>query len=229
MMALYLGETHPPERRVASERQSNRKRISLGSLKGVITLPMLLFLIGVSFAQFGASGYDNAFNYYLLKELHYNPSVNGLVKGVTGLIGLVANLTINAYIIRRFKLDKALSAMLFACSVMLVAVVLAPDIPWFFATNVIFYIFNTMFVPIQQALAARQKDSGHGLISGLYNSFRSMGMMAGALAAGFLYELSPTLPFIWQSVGYAAAAAVTIGGYAVIVYRNRNLQEVSRL
>jgi len=206
MMGL-LGETRPA---VAAEGQGTADRTpAKGRAPRRATMATALFFAGVVAAQFGSAGYDNTFNYYLSNALGYPSSVNGIVKAATGLMGLLANLTINMWAARRFRPDRSLAAMLAACAATLALVPSMRGAAAFFATNIAFYLFNSMYMPMQQALAARDRGAGAGAISGLFNSARNLGMVAGALAAGLAYRVGPALAFYHQAIGFAAAAALT--------------------
>ena len=212
-MPWLLGETLKPRMQPSCESDGTQDHVR--APKSKIVLPIILFYIGVVAAQFGAGGYDNAFNYYLTNDLGYMPSINGAVKGITGMLGLIANLTLNTLVVRKYNLDISLTSVLLLCAVSLAVVVLIPGGTLFFIVNGIFYMFSAMFVPLQQALSTERQAQGHGILSGVYNSSRSLGMMAGALSAGFTYTLNSKLPFVHQAVSFAVAAVVTYIGYAL--------------
>lgn len=61
-----------------------------------------IFFVGIAY-----SGNNNAFNYYLKAELNMKPIVNGVWKALTGVLGLIANLTINVWLINKTNIKKS--------------------------------------------------------------------------------------------------------------------------
>ncbi len=184
-------------------------RLSLSAMRAMLPRSALLFLLGVALANVGTYGFDNAFNYYLKGALGFGSSVNGVVKAATGLLGLLANLLLNPLIARRMRSGRALVLNLLLCAATLILVALTGGVWPFIAVNVVFYVFNAMYVPVQQAMAGQDKSLDFGLISGLFNMARSLGMIAGSLMAGLLYALNVKLPFAVQAGAFALAALFT--------------------
>ena len=60
--------------------------------------------------------------------------------------------------------------------------------------NMVFYLCNSMYLPLQQALAIRQWRDQNGTVSGVFSSVRAASMVTGALFAGALYEVAPGCP-----------------------------------
>lgn len=198
-----------------------QKRVLLYDWRGMarmMTLPLALFFVGVMLATFGTTGYDNAFNYYIKSELGFPSSANGIIKGVTGLLGLAANLFINSWIARRFEQNRALAVVLCLASVTLLSVTFSDFVPAFIALNIVFYLFNAMYLPLQQSLVAENSDCDYGLLSGMFNSAKCVGMVTGSLFAGFIYDVGPKLPFVYAALGFLLAAGV---GYLSYLAKRR--------
>jgi len=179
--------------------------------KQVMSGALIVFLIGVFLTTFATVGYDGALNYYIRKVYLFPPSYNGILKAVTGMIGLIANFTINQWLVKHTDGRRSLVAILLICGITLgVAsniVSLVPFLVW----NVLFYTFNSMYLPIQQALVVEgQKGTSNGLLFGIFNSVKSLGMIGGSLVAGFAYEIKPTLPFMITAVIFIIAAGLGV-------------------
>lgn len=215
-LALLLMGRHVPQIEGLTMRASTG---GLRAARGLLTLPLLLFLLAVALANFGTYGYDNAFNYYIKEQLGFPSSYNGTIKAVTGLLGFGANLFLNRLIIKKFDGHHALTAMLTLCATTLIAAILMPNATSFIAMNIVFYLFNAMYVPIQQALVAEGRQSDIGLLSGLFSSAKCLGMVAGSLTAGFLYGFGAELPFYAMALAFALAAVVS---FAQILNRRKH-------
>ncbi len=210
---LLLAETIKPDQ-ITAAKQRKFKLYDWAGMARMLTKPMSLFFIGVVLATFATVGYDNAFNFYIKKQLGFPPSANGLIKGSTGILGLIANLLINRWLLKHFDQNKVLPVVLWLCSGFLLIATQMVSVPMFIGANIIFYLFNAIYLPIQQSLAANQHVGNYGLLSGIFNSAKCIGMIAGSLSAGFLYDASPKWPF------YAAILAFALAGlFSVLAHR----------
>lgn len=217
----FLGETKQPVvtgRLTAAE--VNPLTAVAGSLK-IVNRPMAFFLAAVFLTSFASLAHDQSFNYYLRAQLNFPPSRNGLFKAVVGLIALTANSTINIWIARRTDARRSIIPVLVACSLATVIMVLIPGVTPFLIAAIVFYAFNSVYLPIQQTLVIRN-DGGvtKGAIAGLFNTVRSAGMVIGPLVSGFVYERNPLLPFVAAAVAFALAA-----GLCYTSYREARLSE----
>lgn len=183
---------------------------SLKNAFKVLTPVLVLYLSCVILSNMGATGFDNTFNYYLKKQLGLPPSYNGIFKAVSGLLGMVGTLFLNRMLLKHFKTDSVLLMVLLACSLAIALVISAPHALAFFAFSLLFSLFNAMYQPLLQTLMTRASNCDFGLLSGMFNSARSLGMILGSLVAGFLYTLAPKAPFVMQAVGFALSALTVL-------------------
>lgn len=175
----------------------------------LITPAMAIFLMSVLFTSFATQAHDGSFNYYLKAQLNLPPSANGIFKALVGTIGLVANFTINMWIVKKTDSRKSIIYVLLLCGAALVCIVAAPVVSLFLAASVVFYTFNAIYLPIQQALMIRNDDgASSGAMAGLFNATRSLGMVVGPLFSGFAFSVNPKYPFIGAGVAFFAAAVL---------------------
>ena len=191
------------------------KRLSMRQMAQMMTLPALLFLLGVALSNFANYGYDNALNYYMKRELGFASSANGIIKAASGLIGLAANLFINRWIMKRFDAHKALPAILVLSAAFLLLATAMPTVGLFFAVSAVFFLVSALHIPIQQALTTEGRHGDIGLLSGLFYSARFLGMIFGPLLSGFAYEFGAKIPFYTQVAAFLAAAVITFFGYRI--------------
>ncbi len=191
------------------------KRLSIRQMMNMMTLPALLFLLGVALSNFGNYGFDNALNYYMKRELDFASSINGIVKAASGLIGLAANVFINRWIMKNFDAYKSLPIILILSAVFLTLATVMPTVGLFFTFNAVFFLVSALHIPIQQALTTEGRHGDIGLLSGLFYSARFLGMIFGPLVSGFAYEYGAKIPFYTQVAAFVAAAFITWLGYRV--------------
>ena len=178
-------------------------------------------LLAVLFAMcvlqnLGMNAFDQTFNYYIKDIFDFPSTYNGALKGIMGLITLIANSTICMWLINRTNVNKSIIGVFVLCSsTMLIAVLFDSVVP-FVASNVIFYAFNGISIPLLQNMVAnKSKEGNSNLIMGFYNAMKSLGGIVGALLSGFLYTFNPKFPFIF---GFAAFLIALVG--SVYYYRH---------
>lgn len=176
-----------------------------------ITPALVMFLTITFLTSFATNAQDQSFNYFLRAQLNFPPSYNGIFKAITGIIGLTANLTINIWIAQKTDSRKSIIPVLLMCGVSLVGLILAPSQMIFLAFALVFYVFNAMYLPIQQALVVRNSKSSKGQISGMFNAFKALGMAAGPFYSGLVFAQNPIMPFI------AAAGAFLLSTVLCVV------------
>lgn len=171
-----------------------------------------VFLLVTFLASFATYAFDQAFNYFIKAELDFPTTYNGIIKAVVGLLGLLINVTVTIWLSRRA--DPRLSAVgiLFLCGVMALATAMITQLSGFLACTVLFYSVNAMHLPVLQALATRcgGEANSNGIMAGMFQSSRNLGMMGGALFAGFIYMLGSRLPFVWTGIAFFLSAGLML-------------------
>lgn len=171
-----------------------------------------VFLLVTFLASFATYAFDQAFNYFIKAELDFPTTYNGVIKAVVGLLGLLINVTVTIWLSRRT--DPRLSAVgiLFLCGVTALATAMITQLSGFLACTVLFYSINAMHLPVLQALATRcgSQANSNGIMAGMFQSSRNLGMMGGALFAGFIYMLGSRLPFVWTGIAFFFGAGLML-------------------
>ena len=181
---------------------------SFASARSLMSTVMVLFLIVVFLTGFASNCHENAFNYFLKAELDFKPVYNGLIKAVIGLVGLIANFSINLWIIRRTDAKKSLIVVLALCALSAAGALIPGNLTLFIAMNLVFFTANAVYQPITQALSVEgRKNSEVGVITGLFNAIKSMGNVLGSLAAGIVYDLNMLFPFMLSAGAFVLSAA----------------------
>lgn len=176
----------------------------------LITPPLAVFLVVVFISCFATTAYDNSFNFYLRDQFAFPTSYNGYIYAAVGVVGLVVNMTVGLWLQRHTDCRKSLTAVLALSSVSLLASLLLTRMAPYIGVNMVFYVFNSMYLPLQQALIVRDGRMGNGGVSGIFSSVRAVGMVTGSLSAGFLYTVFPRLPLLAGACAFALAALVSL-------------------
>lgn len=165
---------------------------------------MLILLFIISFvASSATTAYDQSFNYYIKDIFNFKPSYNGYIKALIGIVSLIANMTICIWIQKKKDISFSLMNIFLICAISLFAITQVQNLWIFLSINIIFFATNSIYLPLIQNLCTQySSDSTQGTIMGFYNSMKSLGMIIGALIAGFIYTEDPKLPFMVASAGF---------------------------
>lgn len=179
---------------------------SLIEMRSIMNGFLLVFLGATLFSSFTTNCFDNSFNYYIRDVFAFPTSYNGLIKAAVGVIGMLANLFVNPWLVRGGRLSASIAWVFGAGMITLVALSATSVIPLFVAFAIVYYIANAVYLPIQQTLGAQ---SGSGAAYGAFMSLRSLGQMFGGLLAGGLYALNARLPFYASALGFGLAMVLS--------------------
>ena len=181
--------------------------------KGLLTRFLMVFFVITVATSFASICYDLCFNFFIKDQFGFPPSYNGLLKAAVGIITLIANSTVCLWLMKKTNIKFSIIPVLCICFVMMLAIVLVKDMVPFIIINVIFFGFNAIYLPLIQDILAGVSKKDNGLLVGLYNSMRSLGMVGGSLFAGFIYTFGPRLAFVSAAVAFFVAIVAAIINY----------------
>lgn len=173
----------------------------------------LLFFV-VFLTSTASTAYDQCFNYYIKDQFNFNSSYNGMLKAMVGFISLLANTTICIWILKHTDVRKAIIVVLGLGGAFLLGVTFFNEILPFIIMNLLFFAINAIYIPLLQDMCASsstQKDSA--MVMGFYNAMKSLGMIGGALFAGFIYTLGAKLSFFFAALFFIIAMLLMIAYY----------------
>ncbi len=176
--------------------------------RSIMTYVIALFLIICVSTQFATTCYEQCFNYFIKDQYGFPPSYNGILKAAVGLITMLANSTICVYLMKKTNIFKSLIPVLSVCFGMMVSIIVLDSVIPFIIMNVVFFGFNAVYQPLLQAMISKFPDKDNGIMVGLFNSMRSLGMVGGSLFAGFIYEIGPKLSFVYSALAFLIAIVV---------------------
>ena len=202
-------------------RQSNPMKAFLDGRQFMNLSFSLLFALNI-LMNFGNTGFDQVFNYYLKDQLGLTSSYNGAIKAAVGLISFASNMTLCLWIIRKTNVSRSMVVMALFCSAASLGALLIPEIRIYICCSVLVYAGYSVSLPLLQHMAAVQADPAQkNLVMGFYNATKSLGSIIGSLMAGFLYSLNPKVPFA------VVAAAYGLSVFAAVGYLVRRTKETS--
>lgn len=177
--------------------------------KNFLTPIFMVLFVACLLQNLGYTCFDQTFNYYIRDQFNFSSGYNGILKGIMGLITLVANSTICIWLIHKTDIRKSVIGVLGICSAAMLGVILFEDIVPFVIVFVIFFAFNSISLPLLQDLVASGgPEEQNSLIMGFYNAMKSLGGIIGALFAGLLYTANPKMPFMFGFASFVLAAVL---------------------
>lgn len=185
----------------------------------------MLFLGIVFLSSFATTSYDTAFTYYIKAALDFPNYWTGLVRGGIGIIALVVDFTIGIWIIKSRKARKKIIYVFALCAV---AAFVAPqiEIVWMFViANFVFFAFNSLYIPVQQALATDSGGEDNTSIAGRFTAVLFAGKVTGSLFEGAIYSYGNKLPFLAAGVVFLVSAVLSWVDYRQSIYKEGKTEQ----
>ena len=169
-----------------------------------------LFAVNI-LINFGNTGFDQAFNYYLKDQLNLTSSYNGVIKAAVGFVSFISNMTLCVWIINKTNVRRSMAVLCGVCTLSALGALFVPGITGFIACAVLVYAAYSVSLPVLQNMVAAQADPAQkNLVMGFYNATKSLGSIAGSLIAGFIYSVNVKLPFACTALIYGLALVAAL-------------------
>ena len=175
--------------------------------------PLFAILFGVLLlSMFASTAYDQCFNYYIKDQFGFSSAYNGTIKAVIGVISLISNMTLCLYIMRKTNVAKSNALLLLFGGISMLGVLIFSSVTPFIFFTILYLGINAINTPVLQSLiSGRASAQNSNLVMGFYNAIKSLGMVAGSLIAGFVYDYNPKFPFMLAAVSFAGAFLLALG------------------
>lgn len=171
----------------------------------------MLFAVNI-LINFGNTGFDQAFNYYLKDQLGLTSSYNGIIKAAVGFISFISNMTLCIWIISKTNMKKSMVVVIAICAAASFGTMLPSNIGIFIAFSMIAYAGYSVSVPVLQDMVANNaKPEQRNIVMGFFNATQSLGSIAGSLIAGFIYSVNAKLPFACTFIIYGVGVLAAFG------------------
>ena len=183
--------------------KATKKPTIIESFKNIknIKFNLLLFMISLTFISIAITNLSKYLDVYF-DDLGYSSGDIGNFVFVTGIVSLITSVLIVPMISR---LRKNLLVMIISQIISIVAIFIV-----FRANNFILFVYTlymlyvvgkAIYQPLEQNFIADNANEGfYSSIMGIRQSFYSIGMIAGPLIGGFLYEIKPIYVFDFSNL-----------------------------
>lgn len=170
----------------------------------------LLFVL-VSAISIGYALFDQSFIYYLQIRLHVPVSMSGVVRAVIGAIAILVNFTITMALVQRFNSAKAIIPITLLCAAASGCAAFTGTEAAFIIAGGLFYASINVLLAFQNKIFGDFAAKGNSeLLSSCNYTVDCFASAAGSLAAGFIYNIGPLLPYAGAAILYLCIPAVAV-------------------
>lgn len=106
--------------------------------------------------NFGNTGFDQAFNYYLKAQLGLTSSYNGIIKAGVGFVSFIANMSLCIWIIKKTNVKKSMVVLTAFCALASIGTLISVKIGIFILFSILVYAGYSVSVPVLQNMVADQ-------------------------------------------------------------------------
>ena len=184
---------------------------AIAQCRQFLTRTILLLFLTYGLGNLGYIAFEQCFNFYLRDQFQLTSGYNGMIKAALGIISIISNGTLCMWILRREKISPYIAGVMGMCTIAMLGVIFFESVVPFIMVNVLFFAFYFVSVPLLQNRAAVLGEGEHSnLVMGSFNAVKSFGNIFGAALAGFLYEWTPKMPFVFGFGAFALATALAL-------------------
>ncbi len=169
-----------------------------------LNIKILLLFMSVFFVTFASTSLTQNFQFYLQTYLKMSPSFGGITRSIVGILAVIANFTITIKLVSSSEVEKSISKILLVLILNLVLLYFTSEkASMFMVVGIILLVFDTVQISLfQERNASYASEENRGVMVGMHNSMKSLGMIAGSLLAGIMYDFNPFAPFMLSLVLY---------------------------
>lgn len=195
---------------------------SLGKIKTLDT-KFLLFLISLTLITMGSTNLGKYIDVYF-NDLNLSTNSLGDFVLVTGIVSVLTSIFI-VPIVSKFKKQLTFIIILQILSSIIVFYVFRANnfILTIYTVYNVYIIFKAIYLPLEQNYISRHADKDSiGTITGIRQSFVSIGNVIGPLVGGLLYSVRPLLLFDVSGILFLLGALLLC---IVLILQKRGLKE----
>jgi DHA1 family multidrug resistance protein-like MFS transporter len=193
LVGLLLPESLPRESR--NQTGKSIQLINFRDFGRAITSPIGSLLLLALLATFGTSNFEAIYSLYILEKMDYTPERIGAILTVVGVVALIGRGVLTGVFTKRWGEASVIKASLLAAALGFGLLLLANTYLTVVLTTGFFVFAVTFLRPSIHSLISQRATVGQGTALGLSNSFVSLGRIAGALYAGFMFDAGMDYPY----------------------------------
>ncbi len=207
-----------PPRHKAAVTQAPSPLEAFRSARAFMNPALLVSLALTVTVTVGTNLFDEAYNYFLNKNLQFPPSYIGMVRAAMGLLGLAGYYLVCRRLLQSRRLAVSQAILYGLCALALAAVFCARGRADLLCFAIAFSLFNSIANSLLQVMVVGSAPPAQmGATAGLFQSSKTMGSVIGSLLSGFVYTIDNTLPFLAAAFLFGTATVVALAARFISV------------
>lgn len=209
LLAFILFLVFKPEE-VKREKTNNRVN-PFKAFKEIKTLDLslIIFLLSLVFYTMGQVNVDKYLDVYFINDLGYKENVLGTFKMIVGFVGVFTSILI-VPLFMKFKKKVRLIAIFQVLSAALVLIIFKGTsfkfITYLYTFYLAYIIVKTINEPLdREYVSAFTTNENMGKLTGIRQSFYSLGTVIGPVLGAFLYDYNRLLVFYVSAIFFIVA------------------------
>lgn len=199
------------ESKVIEEKSNNKTSFFLKPSNS-----LFIFTIIVLFNYYCKTTFNNSITLFGQKNLHFSPALIGDYMLLLSGVMIISLLVISPIINKWLDLHFSMFINLFIGAIIWLLVYFVKQWQFDISIVLIYLCTNVIFEStINTFVLTKTSSEEKGLVMGIVSSFRFLGNMIGASVSGFLYVISPKLPFLIPAIILFIAAFMFIKQYSL--------------
>ncbi|GEO79070.1 major facilitator superfamily permease [Companilactobacillus mindensis DSM 14500] len=191
------------------EAEAEKKAQEQGSIRSILTLPMVMLFGMILVSSFGLQGFESIYSIYVNQVFDFGLSTIALVLTLNGIISLILQVAAFNWIINKIGEMRLISIAFLLSAVCVFWITQAHShVEVIVATLIIFSSFD-LLRPAITTLLTKSSRSNQGLINGMNMSLTSVGNVIGPLMSGALMDMNTHYPYLVVTFILAASYLLT--------------------
>lgn len=217
LLTFALPETLTKEKRnqiQASKKQENPIKQLISSVHG----SYFKYLILIFVMTFGLQNYETIYSLYVKQKYGFSSEVISIIITLGAIIGIVVQVGLIDRVIKRYGEYKLIRCSLLMSAAALVLMLVRVNLIYLLAVSAVFFAFNSFLRPTVNTMLSNEAGNEQGFVSGLSNTYTSLGGIIGPVMAGNLFDKNINLP-------YALGAVILIGTIGLTFGKNKSCKK----
>ncbi|PJI08651.1 MULTISPECIES: MFS transporter [Clostridium] len=208
LLTFALPETLTVEKRnkmkVSKKQESSIKQL-IQSIHG----PYFKYLILTLVMTFGLQNYETVYSLYVKQRYGFSSQVISIIITLGAIIGIIVQVGLIDKVIKRYGEYKLIRFSLIMSAVALLLMLVKVNLIYLLVVCAIFFAFNSFLRPTVNTMLSNEAGDEQGFVSGLNNTYTSLGGIIGPIMAGNLFDKNINLPYAVGAVILAATIGLT--------------------
>jgi len=166
---------------------------------------LILLVLG-----FGLSSFETVISLYLDAKHGFGPKDIAMIMTVGAIAGVFIQIVLLDLLVNKLGEIKVMLLSLFIAGVFIIAMLFAHNYLLVMLVSVLIFAACDLLRPAASTYLSRSAGADQGYIAGLNSSFTSLGTIMGSAAAGFLYDLSLSLPLIVSGLTFVLCCIILL-------------------